>query len=88
MIRYGLFTLSIRAEISDIVLPFKSEARPFLNLTRAKSETNSKHECQKALKQTGFGAFEIRICDLFRVSCFGFRISDLVEIGKLFSRRS
>ena len=33
-------------------------------------------------------AFEIRICDLFRVSCFGFRMSDLVKFGNFLMRDS
>ena len=31
--------------------------------------------------------FEIQISDLFRISCFGFRISDLVKTNYEFSRR-
>ena len=57
-----------------------------IKIGNSKYETNSKHEGQKNIKLRRFWTFEIRNFDLFRISCFGFRNSDVVKRVHLFLR--
>ena len=59
-----------------------------IRISKSESRNKSQAGMSKNFKLRRCWTFEIRVFDLFRISCFGFRTSDRVKMVNLFLRGS